>query len=482
MNPSSRSRLQGLRDAGVEPWPARSRRTHSIRELRLALEPSGGAGPSCGAPVLEPGASEAPLVVVAGRLVQLTPVLLTLADATGHLTVALRRSPAHPLAPGDLVEVALVAGPGSTDAPGLVGLDPVLLAPALGGAPTVGPGPRPFAGITPGGGADLETLSRRSQLLHVLRTWFVGQGFVEVDTPILAATPGMEPHLDPFETVYRRFPGDAGRPRWLLTSPEYAMKRLVVAGLERCFQLSRAFRNGETGPMHNPEFTLLEWYRAFASYTDLMTDTEDLVLCLARAAGVGTRLSWRGHEVALEPPWERLTVREAVGRYAGFDLAEAMETEHLAARAARVGVGVPDGAPWDEIFFRVLLEKVEPRLGFERPTFLVDYPAPLAALARIRHEAFPVAERFELYVAGVEVANAFTELADPVAQAHRFAEEQEQRRAAGAPVFEADQDYLDALEAGLPPTGGIALGVDRLLMLLLDRPDVRATLAFPFQP
>lgn len=340
----------------------------------------------------------------------------------------------------------------------------------------------------PGGGASLAQLHARAHVLSSLRRFFEAEQFLEVDTPILAAHSGLEPHLDPFETRFRSsVDAQDARPFWLLTSPEYCLKRLVAAGVERVFQVGKVFRNGEVGPNHNPEFTLLEWYRAWADYQHLMLDTERLVMHLletsADARGASASpwlLFWQGRTVDCRLPWRRLTVREAFLEYAGLELADVHTADALRAAASHLDMHLPADASWDELYFRILITRIEPRLGLDRPTFLMDYPAQFAALSRVRQEPFPVAERFELYIAGVEVANAYSELNDPVKQALRFAAEQEERRQLGAPVFTPDPDYLRMLEAGLPPTAGIALGVDRLIMLLINARNVRETLAFPF--
>lgn len=335
----------------------------------------------------------------------------------------------------------------------------------------------------PGGGATLATLQARAKLVQSLRQFFVTQGFLEVETPILSRHAGLEPHLDPFETRYRPTPQHDGVPVYLLTSPEYALKRLLVAGAHKVFQVAKVFRNGETGPFHNPEFTMLEWYRTPGHYLDIMDDTEALVCTLAETLGKHESLTWQGHTVSLRRPWRRLTVQEAFLQLAGLRLEQLQTAAPFRQAALALGLHIPEHADWEEIYFRVLVEKIEPQLGFGEPVFLYDYPAPFAALAQVREQApFPVAERFELYMAGVEVGNAYSELTDPVIQARRFEEERQLRTRLNLPVLEPDPHYLAALRQGLPPTGGIAVGVDRLVMLLLDAPHVRATLAFPFYP
>lgn len=453
-------RLQSLRARGINPYPSRSHRTLQLKNVgSLQTQIS---GPSCGLPV-----GQGQLPVVAGRLASLDDFgWVDLKDET--TSVRFRYDPKEAIALhldcGDYVE-------------GEVHIDEGEAFPRLAKLRLLGASLRGDGRVE---GASLKTLRARGVILHGIRNFFIGRGFLEVETPTLSPNPGLEPHLDPFKTTYAPHPGGEGQDVYLLTSPEYAMKGLITRGVERCFQLSRVYRNGELGPFHNPEFTMLEWYRAFASYVDIAQDLEDLILHLASSGGGKLELEWMGQVVDLTPPFERITVRDAVFRYCDFDLAEHMDGPSMVAACKALGIRLPEDTPWDEAFFRLLLDKVEPNLGMNKPTFLMDYPAPLAALAQVRGDPFPVAERFELYIAGQEIGNAFTELSDPEAQAERFEEEREQRRALGAPDFEPDPEYLKALERGLPPTGGIAVGVDRLVMVLTGAENVRKTLAVPF--
>ncbi len=335
----------------------------------------------------------------------------------------------------------------------------------------------------PGAGADVSTIRFRSALLRRIRAFFESRDFLEVETPILSRYSGLEPELDPFVTRYTGG-GPLGKgPLYLLTSPEYAMKRLIASGLERIFQISRVFRNGELGPLHEPEFSMLEWYRAPADYHDIRHDIQELFVELASGIKGSTRFIWQGHRLDLTPPWPVLSVHEAFERFAGIDLVACADEDRLRTTALARGIHVPADASWDETWCRILLEKIEPRLGMERPTFLIDYPLPFAALARpSRRGGIEVAERWELYVAGIELANAYSELTDARLQRSRFQEDQALRRRAGKEVLEPDPDYLAALEQGLPPTGGVALGIDRLIMLLADKPTIQDVMAFPFFP
>lgn len=304
----------------------------------------------------------------------------------------------------------------------------------------------------------LEPLLVRERVVDGIRAFFKEQGFREVETPLLVAHPGMEPHLEVFEAR-------VGKSRaFLTTSPEYAMKKLLAAGLERTFQLCKAFRDEPPSSRHNPEFTMLEWYRANADYTAIMADCEGLLRRLA-----GDSLTYQGETIDLASPFERLTVREAFRRHAGVEL------EEIEAGARARGYQT-EGATWEQLYHQLFLNEVEPKLGRPRPTILCEYPAEMAALARVVDGH---AERFELYVAGVELGNAFSELTDAAEQRRRLEVEREERRAAGRVLYDIDEDFIAALAVGIPPSAGIAVGVDRLVMLLADRASIRDVLWFP---
>ncbi|MEM9691501.1 MAG: EF-P lysine aminoacylase EpmA [Myxococcota bacterium] len=280
----------------------------------------------------------------------------------------------------------------------------------------------------------------RARLLHQVRAFFRERAYLEVETPCLAVSPGLDLHLDAFAV-----PG-AG---FLITSPEYDMKRLLAAGYPRIFQLARCFRRGETGPHHRREFTMLEWYRAFYSVEQLMVETEDLVRAVVTFAHPsGVLFADSPHPCNVRPPFVRMTVAEAFGRWAPH-------------------VPYPAAVQDDDVFFRTLVERVEPGLGrLGRPVFLHDYPARHASLARLRPDAPEVAERFELYLGGLELCNGFGELTDPREQRARLERDQEARRQGGLPVYPLDEGFIDALTEGMPPAAGNALGIDRLCLLV----------------
>ncbi len=290
-------------------------------------------------------------------------------------------------------------------------------------------------------------LAERARIIGLVRAFFLSRGFLEVETPIVVPSPGMDLHLDAIPAAEA----------WLATSPEYQMKRLIADGYGRIFQITKAFRRGEIGERHNPEFTILEFYRANAGMVDVMRDTEELI---ARVTGGVVRLGDRSIDVA--PPLERITVCQAFERWADTP---ADETLRLAAED-------------EDSYFRLLVDKVEPGLAaLDRGAMLTDYPSTQASLARKKPGDSRVAERFECYVAGVELCNGFGELTCPVEQRARFEKDQALRRARGMEVYPMDEKLLDAL-ARMPPTGGNAVGLDRLLALACGTTEIARVIAF----
>jgi lysyl-tRNA synthetase class 2 len=319
----------------------------------------------------------------------------------------------------------------------------------------------------------------RERVIDSIRSFFKSRGFHEVETPLFVRHPGMEPYLEVFATTWRTALGQSYS-GFLTTSPEYAMKKLLAAGIGPIFQVCKSFRNGEeVSPRHNPEFTILEWYRPNADYLELMVDCEGLFRATARELDPGYAGSWRyqGRSVDLESPWERLSVAQAFTRYADVDLEQGQLALVDAARAK--GYTLTEDTTWEQAFHQILLNEIEPKLGRDRPTILYEYPIELAALARPSPRDARYAERFELYVAGLEMANAFGELTDPAEQLRRLQVEQAERRALGKTAYDLDEDFINALKAGLPRSAGIALGVDRLAMFFADVASIREVLWFP---
>lgn len=297
-----------------------------------------------------------------------------------------------------------------------------------------------------------ERLALRARLLGEVRRYFVSQGFVEVDTPVRSVECGTETHVEPIRS------GEG----YLITSPELHMKRLLVGGVPKLFQLVHCFRAGERGRLHAPEFMMLEWYRAFAGYGAVLEDTEQIVHALAVSVAGSPGLTLpSGARIDVSLPFPRLSVREAFARYAGV-------------------TDAPELAAQDEDrYFQLLVDRVEPALAaLGRPVFLHDYPASQAALARLSPHDPSVAERFELYVGDVELCNGYGELTDPVEQRARCESDRERRRSLGRPVPAVPERFVGALEQGMPPASGNALGMDRLLMLLCGKDSIDAVTPF----
>lgn len=320
----------------------------------------------------------------------------------------------------------------------------------------------------------------RETVVDAIRSFFKQRGFHEVETPLFVRAPGMEPYLEVFGTTWTDSRG-ACHPGFLTTSPEYAMKKLLSAGVAPIFQVCKSFRNREDASgRHNPEFTILEWYRAHADYFAIMADCEGLFRHVARAvdpSSGGKVWRYQGQEIDLGSAWERLTVGDAFRRYADVDLPADLDDLVSVARAKGYAVG-PE-TTGEQLYHQIFLNEIEPRLGQTTPTILYEYPISMAALSRASPTNPSVAERFELYVAGMEMANAFSELTDPEEQSRRLRAEQAERRHLGKTAYDVDEDFIRALAAGIPPSAGIALGVDRLVMLFADVRSIRDVLWFP---
>ena len=324
-------------------------------------------------------------------------------------------------------------------------------------------------------------LLRRFQIIQGIRRFFAEEGFVEIETPAIVPSPGMEPHLSALELFCTSPDGTRSR-KYLHTSPEYCMKKLLGEGWKKIFQICRVFRDGEISQTHQIEFTMLEWYRAQADYTKIMEDCEKLIAFLAQKVLGVHEGAYQKMRIDLSPPFERITVAQAMRDYGGVDIDKNQDPISLLREAKEKGYrfGPQANYSFDDIFFKVFLEAVEPRLGNPRPTILYDYPSGMAALARLKPGNPLRAERFELYIAGLEMANAFSELNDPLEQRRRFEEEQNLRIRLGRPAYPIDEDLLQALEK-MPPSAGIALGVDRLIMLFCDAASIEEVIAFPFK-
>lgn len=311
-------------------------------------------------------------------------------------------------------------------------------------------------------------LMGRNRIVAALRHWFEARDFTTVEGAALQLSPGNETHLHAFATSEISLDGRQSQ-LYLHTSPEFAAKKLLAAGETRIVDFARVFRNRERSALHHPEFTMLEWYRAYAPYEVLMEDCAALLALSAEVTGTST-FHFRGRNMNPSATPERLTVSEAFIRHAGVDLMATLDdlghgdSAKLTSEAHRIGLRTASDDSWSDIYSRILSDRIEPGLGIDRATILCEYPISEAALARLKPGDARVAERFELYACGVELANAFAELTDPVEQRRRFEADMAQKQAIYGESYPIDEDLLAALPL-MPPTSGIALGLDRLVML-----------------
>ena len=324
----------------------------------------------------------------------------------------------------------------------------------------------------------------RETVLREIRKFFVDQAFHEIETPLLVGSLPPESYLDVFETTALSRTGKRIR-AFLPTSPEPYLKKLLAAGVGNCFAITKSFRNSEDmSETHVHEFTILEWYRIHADYTAIMDDVEGLVCTLAGIIYPSVSLNeipYNGKKINLTRPWDRMSVSEAFLKYAEMDLSHALTREEMAKIATGKGYTIGKGDTWEILFNQIFLNEIESQLGIGKPVILYDYPAELAALARRKPADLRFAERFEFYIAGLEMGDAYSELTDHKEQQERFLEEQKKRISLKKIQHPIDVDLIDALKAGMPPCGGIAVGVDRLIMFLSDVCDIKDTLLFPPQ-
>ncbi|HEX9935315.1 MAG TPA: EF-P lysine aminoacylase EpmA [bacterium] len=328
---------------------------------------------------------------------------------------------------------------------------------------------------------DWEVFRLRERVIRAARSFFRSKGFMEIEAPLLVPCPTLDSNIHPFRTEMETEIGGTGA-LYLHTSPEHAMKKLLVAGSGDIFYLGKVFRNREQTRLHNPEFTMIEWYRVGADYLGIQRDAEDLIQYIIGETGLPNRLTWSGKEVDFSPPWNRSTVRDLFHTRAGINLDSCPDAVDFAALAGEMGIVTRHDDDWESVFFRVFLEKIEPGLGLPKPVFVVDYPLCMGLMAERKQHDPQWVERAELYVAGLELANGYTELTDAAEQRRRFREDSIKKRNQGSEDCRIDEELLHALELGLPPCAGMALGLDRLIMLLSGKTEICDVLLFPHQP
>ena len=467
-----RAKLERLRERGIDPFPQSFPGVTSIERVHAEHAR------------LEPGEETEASYRLAGRLAARRghggAAFLDLVDRSGRIQVHARR---------DVLGEASFEEVTSLDLGDVLGVDGVAFRSRRGElslratgwtllAKSLRAPPDKFHGLE-----DVETRYRhreldlmaneetrelfrlRSQVVSAVRRWLDERGFLEVETPILQPLYGGALSR-PFSTHHNALDRDV----YLRIATELYLKRLVVGGLERVYELGKDFRNEGLSPKHNPEFTMLEWYEAYADYGDIARELEQLV------SYVAGEVDYEG-EVDFSAPWPRLTLREAIRERTGVDVLEHREREALVAVARRNGIELDPEETWARLVDDLLSKQVEPRL--ERPTFVMDYPVELSPFAKAHRSEPGLVERFECFAAGMEFANAFTELNDPDEQRARF-EEQRREQAAGEEETQPyDEDFIRALEQGMPPTGGIGVGIDRLVMILSGRRSIREVVLFP---
>jgi lysyl-tRNA synthetase class 2 len=476
-----RERLQALREAGVDPYPARVGPREPIAAVRGRFDARDAAW-------LE--AHPEP-VAVAGRVMAVRAfgklLFLSLLEDGSRIQVSAREQQQGPelfafvraLDVGDFVRVA---GPVWRTRTGELTVDARELQLL---AKSVRPLPEKWHGL-----ADVELRFRRryldllvnedarrialarSRAVSALRAGLDARGFVEVETPVLQPLYGGA-SARPFSTHHELY----DQTLYLRISDELYLKRLVIGGLDRVYEISHDFRNEGVSRKHNPEFTMMECYQAYADYRDMMELTEALVGEMALRAVGSTRVEYRGEKLELGAPWRRVRLRDAIAEATGIDVLATPDLAGLREAVRRAGLDPGDAPTWATLVDALLSAQVEPRLV--QPTFVTDYPRELSPLAKRSPEDPRLVERFELFIAGMEIANAFSELNDPDDQRERLLEQVRAQAGGDREAHPLDEDYLLALEHGLPPTGGLGLGVDRLVMILVDAPHIREVVLFP---
>jgi len=474
-----RAKARALRDAGVDPFPHRFPGRSEIATVRAAHE------------ALESGETGTEVVRIAGRLAarrgQGKVAFLDLDDRSGRIQLwasidRLGEDAMAALLDLDLGDILGVAGPVTRTRRGELSVavdEAVLLAKSLR------PPPDKHAGLK-----DPETRFRqrylelmsdpdargafitRSRAIASVRRFLDDRGFVEVETPTLQPIYGGAA-ARPFTTHHNALDRDL----YLRIATELYLKRCIVGGLEKVYELGKDFRNEGVSHKHNPEFTMVETYEAFADYRAVMEMLEQMVSTAAREATGSTTVTWKGDEIELAPPWRRLDFREGLLQASGVDVRVHTDEAGLRAAMRAAGLDAPDGIPWPKLVDGLLSQTLEPTLI--QPTILYDYPLELSPFAK-RHPDDPaIVERFEAFAGGMEIGNAFTELNDPDDQRERFAMAAADRAAGDDEAQPMDEEFLAALEHGMPPTGGLGLGIDRLVMLLTDRHTIREVILFP---
>lgn len=471
-------KLEKLRELGIDPYPARVRRTHSIKEAREAFERDEGFGQE--------------KIFLTGRLIAIRNMggltFTHIADGTGKIQLMFRRDLLGEeryrffldfFDIGDFVEAFGNIFRTRTGEITLLVENYRLLAKSLH------PLPEKWHGLQ-----DVELRYRRryldllaneevreifvirSKIITAMRRFLDSKGFLEVETPILQPLYGGAA-AKPFETWYHALE----RSFYLRISDELYLKRLIVGGLDKVYEIGKDFRNEGVDARHNPEFTMMECYQAYADYHDMMRLTEEMIAYIAMEAVGTTNITYAGKKIELSPPWPRITMRELLIEHTGIDFEDCGDLESLREAIRRKGLRVDPKPTWGKQIDELFKEYVEPHLT--GPIFVMDYPVEISPLAKRKPEAPHLVERFESFIGGMEIANAFSELNDPLDQRERFLEQAQARERGDEETHPVDEDFILALMYGMPPTGGLGVGIDRLTMVLTDKQSIREVILFP---
>lgn len=471
-------KLAGLREAGIEPYPARVKRTHTIAEARELYVPD---------------AETQQVVSLVGRLRAIRIMgkvsFADIDDGTHQIQVLLRRDS---LPEGwynevwkklvDLGDFISATGTLTVTKTGELSVDASeiqFLSKTLKPMPDKWHGVRDAEVRYRRRYVDLlaneevrELFRKRAAITRALRDYLDGEGFLEVETPILQPIYGGAA-ARPFVTHHNQLHQDL----YLRISFELYLKRLIVGGYDKVYEIGRDFRNEGVSFKHNPEFTQLEFYEAYADYADVMRRTEEMVAYVAQQVNGSLQITWQEHTIDLTPPWKRVPLRQAILDASGIDYAAFPDADSLRAEMRRNKIDAPTDANWGKLVDTLLSKFVEPNLI--QPTFLIDYPKDVSPLAKSSPDDTNLVERFEGFIGGFELCNAFSELNDPQDQLQRFLDENYRARHGDAEAHPIDVDYIEALSYGMPPTGGFGMGVDRLTMLLTNRDTIREVILFP---
>jgi lysyl-tRNA synthetase class 2 len=473
-----RDKLQRIRQRGLDPYPHRYHRSHTTKEAIALFEKGEGGG------------ENAPLVSLAGRIMAFRHMgkatFIDIRDSSGKIQVYFRSDLLGDnydlLKELDIGDIIGVEGKIFRTKSGEVTLEAAALTLL---SKSLQPLPEKWHGLT-----DVEKRYRqryldlvsneevgqiflvRSQVIAAIRRFLDGRGFIEVETPVLHPMAGGA-RARPFVTHHQALDQDL----YLRIATELHLKRLIVGGLEKVYEIGRIFRNEGISTKHNPEFTMLESYEAYADYNDVMAMLEEMVSYVAKEVLDTTKVSFGGATLELSPPWQRITLRDAIRKGCGIDFLEHDDAQSLRDAIRQQGLEVEESLSWAKLIDRLIANFVEPNQI--QPTFAIDYPVELSPLAKRKPGSERLVERFEAFAGGMEIANAFTELNDPIEQRERFQEQMIQRELGDEEAERVDEDFLLALEHGMPPTGGLGVGIDRLVMLLTNQQSIREVILFP---